>query len=567
MKQKQPPGRRQVLQVLRPQVAGIDLGSREHWACGPLRADGKPNVRTFGTTTGQLRELADWLAAEGVESVAMESTHVYWIPLHELLEERGFEVLLVNARQLRNVPGRKTDMQDCQWLQQLHSCGLLRGSFRPHESVTRRRSLHRQMQNLVRQRTRFVQWMQQALDQMNVQVHWAVSDLTGQTGMAIVRAIVSGERDPGQLAGLRDARCGHTAEQFAEYLTGNWREEHLFNLESSLKLYDGVQEQIGAYERKLQQELQQQAGPDRQDEDCPRHRNQAKEKAIKARGGQPMRTTLFRYAGTDLTRIDGISAGAARTILTEIGPDLSAFPTEKHFASWLGLAPAPRGVWRQAAASEATRPGHGSHARIQRPADGRDGADPFQVRPVCGIAPQGAPQGHEDGRLRHRAQAREPGLPHVALGTGLRRRGRGGLRRAPSRPYPRLSQNNREGPRLPAASRLAAHPSRFGACDLRCFTSELSPRGRRAPCRDDSEDIHLQRLRPIMWVRASSGDESSCPDRPGARCASGMSTRHHCGRMDRRSFRLPPAYASQSWATKRELNVRGCRDGGAEPNA
>jgi len=339
MKQKQPPGRRQVLQVLRPQVAGIDLGSREHWACGPSRADGKPNVRTFGTTTGQLRELADWLAAEGVESVAMESTHVYWIPLHELLEERGFEVLLVNARQLRNVPGRKTDMQDCQWLQQLHSCGLLRGSFRPHESVTRLRSLHRQMQNLVRQRTRFVQWMQQALDQMNVQVHRAVSDLTGRTGMAIVRAIVSGERDPGQLAGLRDARCGHTAEQFAEYLTGNWREEHLFNLESSLKLYDGVQEQIGAYERKLQQELQQQAGPDRQEEDCPRHRNPAKEKAIRARGEQPMRTTLFRYAGTDLTRIDGISAGAARTILTEIGPDLSAFPTEKHFASWLGLAP------------------------------------------------------------------------------------------------------------------------------------------------------------------------------------------------------------------------------------
>ncbi len=220
MKQKQPPGRRQVLQVLRPQVAGIDLGSREHWACGPPRADGKPNVRTFGSTTGQLRELADWLAAEGVESVAMESTHVYWIPLHELLEERGFEVLLVNARQLRNVPGRKTDMQDCQWLQQLHSCGLLRGSFRPHESVTRLRSLHRQMQNLVRQRTRFVQWMQQALGQMNVQVHRAVSDLTGQTGMAIVRAIVSGERDAGQLAGLRDARCGHTAEQFAEYRSG-----------------------------------------------------------------------------------------------------------------------------------------------------------------------------------------------------------------------------------------------------------------------------------------------------------------------------------------------------------
>ena len=166
-------GRRPGLQTIRPQGAGIDLGSREHWVCGPSREDGEPNVRTFGTTTGQLRELADWLDAEGVESVAMESTYVYWVPLHELLEERGFEVLLVNARQLKNVPGRKTDMNDCQWIQQLHACGLLRGSFRPHEAVTRLRSLHRQMQNLVAQRSRFVQWMQQALDQMNVQVHRA----------------------------------------------------------------------------------------------------------------------------------------------------------------------------------------------------------------------------------------------------------------------------------------------------------------------------------------------------------------------------------------------------------
>ena len=140
---------RAALQVLRPQVAGIDLSSCEHWVCGPPREDGKPNVRTFGTTTGQLRELADWRASQGVESVAMESTYVYWIPLHELLEERGFEVLLVNARQLQHVPGRKSNMRDCQWLQQLHACGLLRGSFRPHEAVTRLRALHRKLQNLV----------------------------------------------------------------------------------------------------------------------------------------------------------------------------------------------------------------------------------------------------------------------------------------------------------------------------------------------------------------------------------------------------------------------------------
>lgn len=331
--------RRAALQVLRPQVAGIDLGSCEHWACGPPRADGKPNVRTFGTTTGQLRELADWLASEGVESVAMESTYVYWIPLHELLEERGFEVLLVNARQLKNVPGRKTDMRDCQWLQQLHACGLLRGSFRPHESVTRLRSLHRQLQNLVAQRTRFVQWMQRALDQMNVQVHRAVTDLTGQTGMAIVRAIAGGERNPQQLAKLRSKRCKHTPEQFVEYLSGNWREEHLFNLRSALELYDAVQAQVDSYEQKLQQELGRQACEELAGRDCPRHPNPAKEKAIRGRGEQQVRNALYRYAAADLTRIDGLSAGAACTIMTEIGTELAAFPSEKHFVSWLGLAP------------------------------------------------------------------------------------------------------------------------------------------------------------------------------------------------------------------------------------
>lgn len=332
--------RARALKVLRPNVAGIDLGSREHWVCGPQQdGDGKPNVRRFGTTTEQLRLLADWLQDQGVVSVAMESTHVYWIPLHELLEERGFEVLLANARQLKNVPGRKTDMADCQWLQRLHACGLLRGSFRPHESVTRMRSLHRQLQNLVMQRARYVQWMQKSLDQMNVQVHRAVSDLMGLTGMRIVRAIVKGERNPEQLAALRHKSCKHSAEQFAEYLSGNWREEHLFNLESTLALYDGLQEQIKSYERKLRDELQRQACEELRGEECPKHPNPAKERAIRVRGEQATRLTLYRYAAVDLTRIDGLSARAARTILTEIGADLSAFPSEKHFVSWLGLAP------------------------------------------------------------------------------------------------------------------------------------------------------------------------------------------------------------------------------------
>jgi transposase len=179
-----------------PMVAGIDVGSQEHWVCGPARADGQPNVRVFRTTTDQLKDLVNWLVEQRVGSVAMESTSVYWIPLYELLESHGIQACLVNARELHSVPGRKTDFRDCQWIQQLHSCGLLRASFRPGDAIVALRALHRQLANLVEERTRCVQWMQKALDQMNVQVHRAVTDLTGTTGMAIVRAIVAGERDP-----------------------------------------------------------------------------------------------------------------------------------------------------------------------------------------------------------------------------------------------------------------------------------------------------------------------------------------------------------------------------------
>ena len=212
------------LPAIHERAAGVDLGSREHWACCPPGQTGAAKVRAFGTTTPALEELADWLAAEGAETVAMEATHVYWIPLHELLEQRGLEVALANARTLYNLPGRhKSDFQDCQWLQLLHSRGLLRGSFRPREEIAKLRALQRQLGNLVEERSRSVQWMQKALDQMNVQVHRAVSDLTGKTGMAIVRAIAGGERDARKLAALRDRRCRRSAEEFVRYLTGNWR--------------------------------------------------------------------------------------------------------------------------------------------------------------------------------------------------------------------------------------------------------------------------------------------------------------------------------------------------------
>ena len=332
----------QDLPAFRPHAAGIDLASTEHWVCCPAKPGAKPNVRTFGTTTPELTQLVDWLQQEGIETVAMESTHVYWIPLYELLESRGIEACLVNARQMHHVPGRKTDMQDCQWLQLLHSRGLLRGSFRPAEAITRLRALHRQLGNLVAERTRFVQWIQQALDQMNVQVHRAVSDLTGETGMRIVRAIVAGERDPRKLVALRHKRCHKSEAEFVAYLTGTWRDAHLFNLQASLRLYDTVQESIADYERQLLEELEALEAlwpEERREEPVPPHPNPKKEQAMRSKGQLDERAALWRVTGVDLTRIDGISTGAARTILTEAGPDLSAFPDERHFASWLRLTP------------------------------------------------------------------------------------------------------------------------------------------------------------------------------------------------------------------------------------
>jgi transposase len=327
------------LQAIRPMVAGVDVGSREHWVCGPPRADGEPNVRVFGTTTSQLEEMVDWLIKQGVESVAMESTAVYWIPLYELLESHGIEAVLANARQLHNVPGRKTDFRDCQWIQLLHSCGLLRGSFRPGDAIVAMRAINRQLANLVEERTRCVQWMQKALDQMNVQVHRAVTDLTGTTGMAIVRAIVAGERDPVRLSALRNHRCRKSDQEIARYLTGTWRDEHLFNLASALQLFDAVEKLIGLHEARLLEAIQALQPDERKEVPVPVHPNPTKEKDIKSHGDQPARTAFWRFAGVDLTRIDGIRIGAARILLTEAGPNLSAFPTEHHFVSWLRLCP------------------------------------------------------------------------------------------------------------------------------------------------------------------------------------------------------------------------------------
>jgi transposase len=325
------------LKTIQENAAGIDLGSREHWVCGPPLKDGAPNVERFGTTTPELLRLADWLKAQAVKTVAMESTGVYWIPLYEILDSHGFEVLLVNARHISNVPGRKTDMLDCQWIQLLHACGLLRGSFRPSDVICRLRALIRERNTMVDQRSDWVRRMQKALDQMNICVHHAVSDITGLTGMAIIRAIVNGERDPFVLARLRDARCRKSEKQIAEELTGNWRLEHLFNLRQSLKMYDQICKVIEEYDTEILTYITKHQPKDATP--APPHCSKSKARNLAKRGQEPLRQALYGFCGFDLTTIDGIGVDTASVILSELGLDLSMFPDEAHFVSYLRLAP------------------------------------------------------------------------------------------------------------------------------------------------------------------------------------------------------------------------------------
>ena len=285
--------------------------------------------------------MAQWLKERNVQSVAMESTGVYWIAPHEVLEAAGFEILLVDTRQLSRVPGRnnKTDAKDCEWIQRLHSCGLLKGSFRPPEDICMLRTLVRDKANLVAESADWLRRMQKSLDQMNVRVHRAVSDIDGVTGMAIVRAIAVGERDPRQLANLRDWRCHKNVEEIAQQLTGHWREDHLFSLQQSLQMYDAIQERIADYDREILRKLAEMQRQDCRADPPPRVKNPNKARAIKKRGAEPMREALWRMSGVDLTSIDAIGVETVQVVLSEYGRDLSDFPTEKHFVSHATLAP------------------------------------------------------------------------------------------------------------------------------------------------------------------------------------------------------------------------------------
>ncbi|MEQ6342915.1 MAG: IS110 family transposase [Gammaproteobacteria bacterium] len=329
------PTSRQALCLTHPNAAGIDIGSAAHFVAVPPDRDDEP-VREFPSFTADLNRLADWLAACGVDTVAMESTGVYWIPLYELLEARGFTVLLVNARHVKNVSGRKSDVLDCQWLQQLMSYGLLHGAFRPADNVCALRSLSRQRAMLLRSQARHVQHMQKALTQMNIQLANVISDVVGETGQKILRAIVAGERDGRVLAAMKNVRIHASAEDIAKSLQGNWRAEHLFALKQALALFDFYGAQLTERDREIEQQLQSlqvHDGEPAKGKKRGRARNAPK---------FDLRTQLFKMCGVDLTRIDGIDVTTALVVASEVGTDMSRFPTDKHFASWMGLCPGTR---------------------------------------------------------------------------------------------------------------------------------------------------------------------------------------------------------------------------------
>ena len=328
-----------VLERINPRAAGIDCGSAEHFVAVPPDRDPTP-VRSFKTFTSDLLRLADWLTACGVTSVAMEATGVYWIPIYEILEARGFEVLLVNARHLKNVPGRKSDVSDCEWIRELHSVGLLRASFRPTAAIVALRAYLRHRQTLIESAGTYIQRMQKALVQMNLQLPLVVSDITGVTGLRILRAIVAGQRDPEQLAEHRDHRCRASKAEIVAALTGHYRPEHLFVLQQNLELFDTCQAQLAACDRVIEAHVQAltAAMP------TPASPVPAPRVTKKPRDNEPrfeIRTPLHQLTGgVDLTQIDGIAPYTALKLISEIGTDMSRWATEKHFTSWLTVAPA-----------------------------------------------------------------------------------------------------------------------------------------------------------------------------------------------------------------------------------
>lgn len=321
------------LEVVNPNAAGIDIGSSVHYACVPEGRD-KQRVQKFGCFTVDLHNLAKWLKKCEVRTIAMESTGVYWIPLFQILESYGFEVKLVNARHVKNVPGRKSDVQDCQWLQQLHSYGLLQGSFRPDNQICVLRGYNRQHDNLIKSAAVHTQRMQKALIQMNIQLHKVISDITGVTGMRIIKAIIAGERNSNRLAELSDRRIKNDRSTIAKALTGDYREEHLFTLKQEYEAYTFFQEQIKECDKSMENYYKTLETRSNENKQC--------SKVKRSAGNKPnfaAHEELYRITGMDFTKVPGLNTSNIQTILSEVGLNANKWPSEKHFTSWLGLCP------------------------------------------------------------------------------------------------------------------------------------------------------------------------------------------------------------------------------------
>ena len=328
--------------VLEPNAAGVDIGAREIFVAVPPSRDENP-VQVFSTFTEDLEKMARWLVSCGITTVAMESTGVYWIPLYDVLEQHGIKPCLVNARNMKNVPGRRTDWHECQWLQFLHSVGLLRPAFRPDGNVCAIRSLMRHRSDLVLMTNQHIQHMHKALTQLNVQIHHVISDTTGLTGLMIVDAILAGERDPAVLAKLRDRRVNASEETIQKSLVGNWRREHLFTLKQSRQMYQHYQEQIGACDREIEKlvvAFEPRVDPTERPLPPNRKRTQSgrRTKDVHPKSDFNFRTESYKLFGVDLTQIPGLST-IILTLFSEVGRDMSRWPSAAHFVSWLGLCP------------------------------------------------------------------------------------------------------------------------------------------------------------------------------------------------------------------------------------
>ncbi len=320
--------------ILHPNAAGIDVGSQRHYVAVPVDRDPQP-VRCFGCLTPDLQAMAHWLTACGIDTAALESTGVYWIPVAQVLEENGLDVYLVDARQAKNLPGRKTDVKDCQWLQELHSVGLLARAFRPPDAICTLRSYWRHRKGLVEMTAMQIQLMHKSLEQMNLQLHKVLSDLTGVTGLKIVRAILKGQRDPVELAQLKHPLVQSSEETIAKALTGDWRPEHLFTLRQAVELYDTYQQKIEACDQEIaayMKTLDSRGDP----KDLP---PAPESKRRKNQVHFDLRERLYEVTGVDLTALPGLDAMTAQTVVSECGTEMSRFATEKHFSSWLGLCP------------------------------------------------------------------------------------------------------------------------------------------------------------------------------------------------------------------------------------